>query len=204
MPATHAAKDGRKPQGKAPSDRPALEPYRENPPYGILGGTMETSASFEARSAPSSYPTHDSRERVRRGCGCILIYSRNIQTHWRRRRICGVSSSQVPLHPHPSRDLLAQIPRRPLPACGCGPGPQPRARLFFDSPHAGGGEPKSETVSVADPRSPHAGGGEYGRQISPPKVLRPLKSTHNDNPSFKPVHVFKNSFTAAQKKRCVP
>src|SRR4029077_20492409 len=28
----------------------------ENPPYGILGGTMETSASFEARSAPSSYP----------------------------------------------------------------------------------------------------------------------------------------------------
>ena len=29
----------------------------ENSPYGILGGTMETSASFEARSAPSSYPT---------------------------------------------------------------------------------------------------------------------------------------------------
>ena len=29
----------------------------ENPPYGILGGTMETSASYEARSAPSSYPT---------------------------------------------------------------------------------------------------------------------------------------------------
>src|ERR1700681_856000 len=29
----------------------------ENPPYGILGRTMETSASFEARSAPSSYPT---------------------------------------------------------------------------------------------------------------------------------------------------
>src|SRR5579872_7087058 len=29
----------------------------ENPPYGILGETMETSASFEARSAPSSYPT---------------------------------------------------------------------------------------------------------------------------------------------------
>jgi len=28
----------------------------ENPPYGILGGAMETSASFEARSAPSSYP----------------------------------------------------------------------------------------------------------------------------------------------------
>src|SRR5215472_3267536 len=29
----------------------------ENPPYGILGGTMETSASFEVRSSPSSYPT---------------------------------------------------------------------------------------------------------------------------------------------------
>jgi hypothetical protein len=29
----------------------------ENPPYGILGRTMETSASFEARSAPSFYPT---------------------------------------------------------------------------------------------------------------------------------------------------
>jgi hypothetical protein len=31
--------------------------YPANLPYGILGGTMETSASFEARSAPSSYPT---------------------------------------------------------------------------------------------------------------------------------------------------
>jgi hypothetical protein len=29
----------------------------ENPPYGILGEAMETSASFEARSAPSSHPT---------------------------------------------------------------------------------------------------------------------------------------------------
>jgi hypothetical protein len=29
----------------------------ENPPYGILGRTMETSASFEARYAPSFYPT---------------------------------------------------------------------------------------------------------------------------------------------------
>jgi len=31
--------------------------YKKYPPYGILGGAMETSASFEARSAPSSYPT---------------------------------------------------------------------------------------------------------------------------------------------------
>jgi hypothetical protein len=33
----------------------------ENPPYGILGEAMETSASFEARSAPSSYPTANER-----------------------------------------------------------------------------------------------------------------------------------------------
>src|ERR1700692_417931 len=29
----------------------------ENSPYGMLGGIVETSASFEARSAPRSYPT---------------------------------------------------------------------------------------------------------------------------------------------------
>src|SRR5262245_10635073 len=29
----------------------------ENPPYGMIGGIVETSASFEARSAPRSYPT---------------------------------------------------------------------------------------------------------------------------------------------------
>src|SRR3954469_25888869 len=28
----------------------------ENPPYGMSGGIEETSASFEARSAPRSYP----------------------------------------------------------------------------------------------------------------------------------------------------
>jgi hypothetical protein len=30
----------------------------ENPPYGMIGGIEETSASFEVRSAPRSYPTH--------------------------------------------------------------------------------------------------------------------------------------------------
>src|SRR6202521_2414781 len=30
---------------------------RENPPYGMIGGIEEASASFEARSAPRSYPT---------------------------------------------------------------------------------------------------------------------------------------------------
>ena len=43
--------------GKAPPEMPAFQPYRENPPYGMIGGIEETSASCEARSAPRSYPT---------------------------------------------------------------------------------------------------------------------------------------------------
>ena len=44
------------------SERPRLESQPssrtgENPPYGMIGGIEETSASFEARSAPRSYPT---------------------------------------------------------------------------------------------------------------------------------------------------
>src|SRR5262245_27018894 len=35
----------------------------ENPPCGMIGGTMETAASFEVRNAPSSYPTTPSRQR---------------------------------------------------------------------------------------------------------------------------------------------
>ena len=34
----------------------------ENPPYGMIGGIEETSASFEARSAPRSYPTAGGEE----------------------------------------------------------------------------------------------------------------------------------------------
>ena len=45
--------------GQAPTDSRPWSRTGENPPYGILGGTMETSASFEARLAPSSYPTLD-------------------------------------------------------------------------------------------------------------------------------------------------
>src|ERR1700750_395973 len=33
----------------------------ENPPYGMIGGIEETSASFEARYAPRSYPTRSRR-----------------------------------------------------------------------------------------------------------------------------------------------
>ena len=39
------------------SEIPALKPYRVNPLYGIFGEVMETSATFEARSAPWPYPT---------------------------------------------------------------------------------------------------------------------------------------------------
>jgi hypothetical protein len=40
----------------APSSRTG-----ENPPYGMIGGTVETSASCEARYAPLSYPTAGGR-----------------------------------------------------------------------------------------------------------------------------------------------
>jgi len=36
----------------------------ENPPYGMIGGTVETSASFEARYAPLSYPTEGGARRA--------------------------------------------------------------------------------------------------------------------------------------------
>src|SRR5450631_4909900 len=35
----------------------------ENPPYGMIGGIEETSASCEARSAPRSYPTAGGEEK---------------------------------------------------------------------------------------------------------------------------------------------
>jgi len=44
--------------------RPKCQPSSrtgENPPYGMIGGIEETSASFEARSAPRSYPTDPHR-----------------------------------------------------------------------------------------------------------------------------------------------
>src|SRR6266851_3658792 len=75
------------------SGRPRLT-YRpwsrtgENPPYGILGRAMETSASFEARYAPLLYPTNQVRRTARRsrsgnGCGCQsdpLLFFRRIDT----------------------------------------------------------------------------------------------------------------------------
>ena len=43
--------------GKARPDRLALKPYWGKPDVRFLGRAMETSASFEARSAPLPYPT---------------------------------------------------------------------------------------------------------------------------------------------------
>src|SRR5882762_2869429 len=48
-----AWKSGRRHLKSLPSSRTG-----ENPPYGMIGGVEETSASFEARSAPRSYPTN--------------------------------------------------------------------------------------------------------------------------------------------------
>ena len=48
--------------------RPKCQPSSrtgENPPYGMIGGNEETSASFEARTAPRSYPTAHLREEAK-------------------------------------------------------------------------------------------------------------------------------------------
>src|SRR6267142_2016558 len=46
---------------KAPSEKPAFQPYRGKPAVRMIGGIEETSASYEARSAPRSYPTGGGR-----------------------------------------------------------------------------------------------------------------------------------------------
>ena len=43
-------------EGKALSEKPALKPYWGKPAVRNFRGTLETSASFEARSAPAFYP----------------------------------------------------------------------------------------------------------------------------------------------------
>src|SRR5262245_24612264 len=40
---------------KVPSDMHIFQPYWGKPPYGMIERVVETSASFEARSAPRSY-----------------------------------------------------------------------------------------------------------------------------------------------------
>ena len=51
--------------GKAPLKCQPSSRTGENPPYGMIGGIEETSASFEARSAPRSYPTAGARSNPR-------------------------------------------------------------------------------------------------------------------------------------------
>jgi len=45
----------------------------ENPPYGMIGGTVETSASFEARYAPPSYPTAGGGQRLTVPTATLLL-----------------------------------------------------------------------------------------------------------------------------------
>ena len=82
---TRRAKDGRKPSDgqRMPGSRLKLDAVLgrprpkgkpssrtgENSPYGMIGGIEETSASFEARSAPRSYPTGASNPDVYRLAG---------------------------------------------------------------------------------------------------------------------------------------
>jgi hypothetical protein len=51
----------------AAKDQERLSRTGENPPYGMIGGIEETSASFEARSAPRSYPTGNRRRATASG-----------------------------------------------------------------------------------------------------------------------------------------
>jgi hypothetical protein len=64
-------KDEGKPEvGQASSDIPALKPYWGKPAVRNFRGAMETSASFEARSAPLPYPTQRGTARVPRVGRC--------------------------------------------------------------------------------------------------------------------------------------
>ncbi|PYV07226.1 MAG: hypothetical protein DMG07_29300, partial [Acidobacteria bacterium] len=80
---------------KALSDMLVLKPYRENPPYGILEGVMETSASFEAWSAPLPHST------ARPG-------HRGGQTHRRRRAPARASVPVVPIN----HGVTVVVPRK--------------------------------------------------------------------------------------------
>jgi hypothetical protein len=71
----------------------------ENPPYGILGGAVETSASFEARSAPPPHPTPLSRGEGKRPRVTAARLTRE-------RREVRVEMA------HASRQLFALAPRR--------------------------------------------------------------------------------------------
>src|SRR5215470_13900890 len=75
----------------------------ENPPCGMIGGTMETAASFEARNAPSSYPTPLVLEASRDQCLTKV-------THYRRNQ--GVLRLHSPTPPLSMPVLLRRAIRR--------------------------------------------------------------------------------------------
>src|SRR5262249_60067627 len=58
----------------------------KNPPYGMIGGIEETSASFEARSAPRSYPTNPHRPRLLAGVRRTSFISRCLRSPTERAR----------------------------------------------------------------------------------------------------------------------
>jgi hypothetical protein len=77
---------GRRRPKRHPSSRTG-----ENPPYGMIGGIEETSASFEARSAPRSYPTagalsNERPYRARLSSSCVeAVASQGVESegNWR-------------------------------------------------------------------------------------------------------------------------
>jgi hypothetical protein len=91
----------------------------ENPPCGMIGGTMETAASFEVRNAPSSYPT--------------IAISTFVRSQ-------GNSDQAVSMG-----DLVA--PRRHIPAVGpkCDRDAAPRRPPFY----GGGNEAKPDRIEPA-------------------------------------------------------
>jgi hypothetical protein len=91
----------------------------ENPPYGMIGGIEETSASFEARSAPRSYPTDLHRPRA-------------------------VGSRQDAEHPkNPSRSAANSTVKKLIPVKL----PPGRARLTT-RPSLTGSSPTSKTIGI--------------------------------------------------------
>ena len=58
----------------------------ENPPYGVIGGIEETSASFEARSAPQFCPTNGENAEDSVAGFSESLYERQFW-RWRRKRV---------------------------------------------------------------------------------------------------------------------
>jgi hypothetical protein len=75
--------------GKAPSESQPSSRIGENPPYGMIGGIEETSASFEARSAPRSYPTVATGDS---GCEAYTVIAWGVGLSHERSDVAGAES----------------------------------------------------------------------------------------------------------------